>query len=465
MLPTSPRARVALGAAVAALTLGAPAAARAADDLVRCSDTGTALALAGDGGVLVGGSTYTNEVVEEPGGGHGHVGDFSVLRLTARGALDRAFGENGHADVDVGDFDDLADLARDGRGRVVGAGSTRNVVDGGLGPYDIAVWRHAADGALDPSFGDDGTALLDLGDSERVRAIAVDRRGRVLVAGHSDHGDHTHALLLRLTADGALDEDFGQGGQAVLHDLDAVTGVHVDRTGRITLAGTTTKDGAVATAVLRLGDDGAPRTGFGEDGRALVAWPGLQAAGSGALALDRSGRILTATAATDGTSGVIGTARLTRAGTLDASWGDGGRAVVDLPTATDAVGALAATRAGDLLLAGAGYPADAASGDGFLAKLTRHGAPATGFATEGVLRASFGLEYSALNDLVVHADGRITAAGWNFSEDPDRLPASDVAVVRVHPDGGRDRTWGAGGTVLADIQGAPVCERFAHDER
>lgn len=435
------------------------------DEAIRCSDAGTALTLGPAGRVLVGGSTFTNEVIEEPSGDHGHVGDFSVLRFSGRGALDRSFGDQGHADVDVGDFDDLADLATDTRGRVLAAGSTRNIVDGGLGPFDIAVWRHRKNGPLDGRFGDDGSSLLDLGGSERAEAIATDRRGRVLVAGVAgeEDGSGARALVARLSADGSFDSEFGQDGLVLFDELEAFDSVHVDRSGRITLGGHAELDGSVATAVVRLTDDGSENPGFGDRGTALMAWPGLQSAGGGALTLDRNGRVVAATAATDGANEVIGTVRLTRAGQLDPGWGEQGRSVLDLPSANDAVSEIVATRSGELLIAGAGYSADFATGDGYLAKLSRSGRLDLAFGQQGLVRERFGLDYSALNGLGIQPDGSIFAAGWNFSEAPDALPDSDVALVRYRPDGRRDPAFGRRGLVLADIQGAPVCERFDHD--
>jgi uncharacterized delta-60 repeat protein len=413
--------------------------------------------------VLVGGSTFTNEVIEEPSGDHGHIGDFSVLRFGAYGVLERGFGDEGHVDMDVADFDDLADLAVDARGRVVGAGSTRNVVAGGLGPFDIAVWRQRAGGALDPRFGDDGTALVDLGGSERVEAIAIDRAGRVLVAGATGGEDGSRALVLRLGADGRLDPGFGDGGIVIFDELAAFDGVHVDRSGRITLSGQAVVDGSAATAVVGLDDRGAERGGFGDGGISLVRWPSLGPGGSGGLALDRAGRILAATAVADGDSGLIGVVRLGRDGDLDSRWGDAGRALVDLPAANDVVGSLAATPAGELLVAGSGYPADFAWGDGYLAKLTRRGRPDPRFGHDGLVRERFGLDYTALNDVALQPDGRIVAVGWNFAEAPETLPLSDIAVARYLPDGRRDPRFGRRGLVLADVQGAAVCERFEND--
>lgn len=73
-----------------------------------------------------------------------------------------------------------AGVVRDPRGRLVVAGTASSP-----GGSDIALARYLPNGRLDPSFGAGQTVTRDLGGDEQVRDIALDSRGRIVVAGYS----------------------------------------------------------------------------------------------------------------------------------------------------------------------------------------------------------------------------------------------------------------------------------------
>jgi uncharacterized delta-60 repeat protein len=105
--------------------------------------------------------------------------DGFVLRYARGGALDAAFGEgDGIADVDVTPgTDELADLARTSRGRIVVAG-TAGIVDG---RGSLAVGRLLPDGSPDTTFGGDGYTVT--GSDRTARAVALQGDARLLLAG------------------------------------------------------------------------------------------------------------------------------------------------------------------------------------------------------------------------------------------------------------------------------------------
>jgi len=77
---------------------------------------------------------------------------------------------------------------------------------------------------------------------------------------------------------------------------------------------------------------------------------------------------------------------------------------------------------------------------------TRPGTPDRTFSTDGVLRASLGLNEARTEDMATLRDGRIVVLG------------SHGRVARFLPDGRLDRTFGAGGTMTVDLAGD------SHDE-
>lgn len=74
------------------------------------------------------------------------------------------------------------------------------------------VARVLPSGALDPSFGSGGRALIDIGPHQDGRSVRVDAAGRPLVAGYTDVSGTQDTLAMRLTTAGALDPAFNGTG-------------------------------------------------------------------------------------------------------------------------------------------------------------------------------------------------------------------------------------------------------------
>jgi uncharacterized delta-60 repeat protein len=143
-----------------------------------------------------------------------------VLRLTPAGVLDASFGTAGlvvvaSPDPNATDFSfrALAVLADDA---IVAAG----------GGSDVVVAKFSADGSPDPSFGDSGTAFLELGpvtggtsaSGDDAFGIAVQSDGRLVLAGaRADLAlQRNEAVLARVTAAGTLDPTFGADGVVLI---------------------------------------------------------------------------------------------------------------------------------------------------------------------------------------------------------------------------------------------------------
>ncbi len=126
--------------------------------------------------------------------------------------------------------------------------------------------------SLDTGFGANGvTALPDFNAEE----IAIDRSGRILVAGWRATGTGAHQkdfAVARLRADGGLDSSFGTGGIVTLDregNADWAHWVGVTSYGKIMVAGWA-DTAAVQLAVVRLNDNGSLDTSFGRGGWATM---------------------------------------------------------------------------------------------------------------------------------------------------------------------------------------------------
>jgi uncharacterized delta-60 repeat protein len=140
--------------------------------------------------------------------GSGFNADFLVARWHSNGAPDNNFGLGGFRPVGFpGNGDDYGTaLALAPDGKIVVAG---NVWNGSRQVWGVA--RLTSAGALDNTFDGDGLFTFGLDRSNSANAVAVQPDGKILVAGHSG-GDFAVA---RLAANGALDPSFGQGGFAI----------------------------------------------------------------------------------------------------------------------------------------------------------------------------------------------------------------------------------------------------------
>ena len=310
------------------------------------STYGRAVAVLADGSVLIGGTI-------DLGGGNS---DFLVVKLTPAGAPDTSFGTAFGGGFSVLPFDlgdDLTDdgnaLAVDRSGRILMAGT----VDIAPGDRDFGVLRLSANGLLDGAFGSGGRVAIPFDfsgpDLDQGLAVAVAPGGQIVVAGATRYqpaggSSSLNFAVARLTSAGALDTSFGAGGrQVAAFDLggtrnDIVRAVAVDERGRVVLGGEVAwAAGETVWAAMRLLANGGLDLGFNGSGFRLDTFTCAPASCAvrrdeiESLALQGDGRILLAgTARSTGTANAdFGLARLLADGTLDGAFGSGGKVTFD----------------------------------------------------------------------------------------------------------------------------------------
>jgi uncharacterized delta-60 repeat protein len=229
-----------------------------------------------------------------------------VVRFSASGSLDPAFGERGLVNVALpgrARFE-LGDVGVDPEGRVVLMG-TALTGSGAKARSSAAVLRYLPDGQLDSSFGSGGIVIgtfglrsESLGGITAVRASlgGVDQQGRITFVlstseeearcgGPAQATTRTRALA-RLTPAGALDPTFGKGGITRIAPLESVAQIALGKGGGAILAGSVRSrcTSGPESAALSIGADGRRRLGFAD--RGVRRFPGRIAS----ITLDGSGR-------------------------------------------------------------------------------------------------------------------------------------------------------------------------------
>jgi uncharacterized delta-60 repeat protein len=147
-------------------------------------DVGHALALQGDGQILVAGWSFT-----------GTNDDFVLLRYNANGSLDTGFDGDGRVITDISGGDDhLIAVALQPNGKLVVAGSAYN---NDTTHIDFALGRYLSNGSLDITFSDNGWLAFDFyGGDDIGQALVMQPGGQLVLAGYADNGtDYDFALV------------------------------------------------------------------------------------------------------------------------------------------------------------------------------------------------------------------------------------------------------------------------------
>ena len=262
-------------------------------------------------------------------------------------------------------------------------------------------------GSLDPTFGDGGRVTTTIGYSpgsfDPKMGMALQTDGKILMVGAT--------TLARFNPDGTLDASFGTGGQVAVpfnqSGFDTAQDVAVQADGKIVVVGLTTSS-------VTFNDDFA-------------------------------------------------LARFNADGTLDTSFGSGGKVTTDFFGSVDQARRVRIMPDGKILVAGSAVKvlSTISSVRHFaLARYNTDGSLDTSFGSGGKVDEAAGASFSLARGMAFQSDGKIMVAG---SGAPDGVSARKVALTRLFGDGGtkppgtRDDTFGPTGQGfdLTDLGIAP----------
>lgn len=317
------------------------------------------------------------------------------------GVLDRSFNGSGFVQLNrYPGYENNSDLLIQPDGKIL-AGGTNWVANSG----DFLVSRWQSNGELDPTFGTNGSAKLDItegearltDDGDYLEAMALQPDGRILLAGRSGvrcRQNDCWITVVRLMPDGQLDSTFGSNGIAL-----------IDTNGEINGGGGTAKDIYVAA-----------------DGRIL-------------LLLEN------------------GLLWLLTDGSLDSSFGTGGVSQLpEVPNRYLKATAISVNTSRDVWVTGESCASSVIDVDRqcelLVVKFQASGQVDTRFGTEGVFSADVG-DYHDRGKAIAHTrEGHTVVGGEACNLSDIGVLSCNSLVVKLLPGGELDRSFGQSGTLV-----------------
>jgi uncharacterized delta-60 repeat protein len=325
------------------------------------------------------------------------------------GCLDSTFGGSGFVYKDLTAFGGQTAMAVEVQpdGKIVVAAQVNSPSTG----WDFAVLRYNVDGSLDTSFGDPDpfnpplrlgytvTALTVV--SDWAKAMLLQPDGKIVVGGSANYSNDMAAA--RYNVDGTLDSSFGSGGIV--------------------------------------------RVSFGRNVGAEANDVGQQSDGK-LLLLGRA-------------NNQVGLARLNANGSLDSSFGSGGKLTVNASGVKNGSGnglglafqrVPAVTGEERMVVGGLSKTSSNDNSDWTLMRLRPDGSTDTSFGTGGIVKTAFSGLDDQLKKLKVDSSNRIVAVGIINLNSPCGNYVGDSALVRYTQDGGLDGSF-SGGKQIVDVYG------------
>jgi uncharacterized delta-60 repeat protein len=366
--------------------------------------------------------------------------------LAAGGDLDPTFGTGGKVTTDFGNFEQANALIiqPDGKIVVVGVASPGNI--------DFALARYETDGSLDSSFGVAGKVVTDFGFDDNAVAVALGPNNKIAVTGVLFQGGPEADFGVALyNSDGSPDGAFGNNGKVITDfgGLDEANAVAVQADGKVVAIGQTVdlNTGLVSFAFARYDLNGNPDPTFGSNGKVITLVSG-NSGGATAGAIQTDGKIVAAGAAFLPDTGTdFAVIRLNSNGGIDPTFGTGGTVTTDfMGSSRDSIRAMALQPDGKIIVGG--FTNDSTNVAPALARYNARGSLDVLFGMGGKVVTEFG-QYTIINALAIQPGGKIVVTVL-----PEFFDSSnDFALLRYNPNGRIDTGFGVGGKVTTNFFG------------
>lgn len=403
------------------------------------SDVANGVVAQSDGKIIVAGIGF-----------NGADNDFLLLRYNQDGNLDTTFGTGGKVHINFGSVDGANAVALDSTGKIIVAGYAYNGTN-----YDFALARYDTQGKPDTTFGTNGKVITPIGPGDdTIIALAIrPNDNSIVAAGHVHNGSNFDYGLALYDNTGHLINSFVTPVGS--HD-DFVFAVALQPDGKMIVAGDTYNGSDFDSAMVRYNSNGTLDTAFGINGK-LISPLGTSHDAIHAVAIQID-KIIVAGFSSDGTSSAIALARYNLAdGSLDTSFGSGGKAISRIGLVNDTAFSLQ-IQSNHILIAG--FTFNGVDFDFALARFDLNGSLDSTFGTGGKITADFDGGDDIARAIALQPDNKIVAVGESTSGEN-----KDVALARYDANGTLDSSFKTQGKQTLNLEsGSAVARTVAIQE-
>jgi uncharacterized delta-60 repeat protein len=249
------------------------------------------VALQPDGKIIAAGTVFVDFIPGEPSNT-----DFALARYNPDGTPDAAFGSGGQVSTDfVGMEDDAFSVLIQSDGKIVAVGSANSPAT----YYDFAAVRYLNNGTIDTTFGVAGKVSTDFGVAgfDRAHSATLQPDGRIVAAGFaiSQNGGVQNFAVARYTSSGVLDTTFSGDGKNQIDFgscCQSAYQVLLQSDGKIITVGYANTESSDSDFLLaRLNPRGSLDATFGVGGKVRTSFGDLNGGANGAT-LQSDGKIV-----------------------------------------------------------------------------------------------------------------------------------------------------------------------------
>jgi uncharacterized delta-60 repeat protein len=312
--------------------------------------------------------------------------------------------------------------------------------------FNLQVPAWAADGDLDTSFGTGGKVTTPIGSgNDEAWSVVLQSDGKIIAAGYSHNGANNDFAVARYNADGSLDTSFGTGGKVTTpigSENDTAYSVVLQSDGKIVAVGNSHNGTNFDFAVARYNADGSLDTSFGTGGKVTTPIGSISETAY-SVAVQSDGKIIAAGSAYIISGTDFAVVRYNADGSLDTSFDTDGIVTTQIGSGTDEAKSVVLQSDGKIILAGYSVGTNR---DFAVARYNADGSLDTSFDTDGKVTTLIRSANDEAYSVVLQSDGKIIAAGYSHNG-----ANSDFAAAKYNADGSLDTSFDTDGKVTTPI--------------
>ena len=362
----------------------------------------TTMAIQADGKLLLCGNSN-----------NGTDNDFTIARYLENGQPDQAFHMDGKVQLDINGGDDFPEgiVVRPDNQKIIVGGYSFN----GNG-FDFSLAQFLPDGNPDLAFGNNGKAIEPIGTTAFAKGLALQKDGKIVIAGYSSQGTNEFTLV-RWLEDGSLDFDLdGDGIVTTPIGTNSATAscLIIQPDDKILVAGQAFNDATFRweATIARYNVDGSLDEAFDDDGITIIANFNKDLF-INAIALDHEGKIIAAGyTGTSPSNNQFALMRFLPDGRPDSLFGTDGLLITPVSNQNNQANSILIQSDHKMIVGGT---AEVNGADQFvLARYDREGSPDPTFGNDGKVSTPIGL-IAGLNSMLFDFTGRIVASGASLN--------------------------------------------------